>query len=114
LWPRRAIAPGVATAPIIAAPWWCAPTVSATSLDDLRGGRCAVNDLGSNSGMNLLRAEIAPLANGKAFFKSVLVTGSHLAGQRRGCRPGRGRRGGARLRHLGSSPALATPASPRA
>jgi ABC-type phosphate/phosphonate transport system substrate-binding protein len=52
----------------------------ATSLDDLRGGRCAVNDLGSNSGMNLLRAEIAPLANGKAFFKSVLVTGSHLAG----------------------------------
>jgi ABC-type phosphate/phosphonate transport system substrate-binding protein len=29
--------------------------------------------------MNLLRAELAPLAGGKAFFKSVLVTGSHLA-----------------------------------
>ena len=50
-----------------------------SSLDDLRGGRCAVNDLTSNSGMNLLRAEIAPLAKGKTFFKSVLVTGSHLA-----------------------------------
>jgi hypothetical protein len=49
------------------------------SLLDLRGGRCAANDLGSNSGMNLLRAEIAPLAAGKTFFKSVLVTGSHLA-----------------------------------
>ncbi|WP_165916561.1 PhnD/SsuA/transferrin family substrate-binding protein [Caulobacter sp. BK020] len=49
------------------------------SLHDLRSGRCAVNDLASNSGMNLLRAEIAPLAAGKAFFKSVLVTGSHLA-----------------------------------
>jgi ABC-type phosphate/phosphonate transport system substrate-binding protein len=51
----------------------------ANSLHDLRGGRCAVNDLTSNSGMNLLRAEIAPLAGGKTFFKSVLVTGSHLA-----------------------------------
>ena len=51
----------------------------ASSLDDLRGGRCAVNDLASNSGMNLLRAEIAPLAQGRAFFNSVLITGSHLA-----------------------------------
>jgi ABC-type phosphate/phosphonate transport system substrate-binding protein len=50
-----------------------------SSLDDLRARRCAVNDLGSNSGMNLLRAEIAPLAKSKTFFKSVLVTGSHLA-----------------------------------
>ncbi len=49
------------------------------SLDDLRASRCAVNDLTSNSGMNLLRAEIAPLAKGATFFKSVLVTGSHLA-----------------------------------
>lgn len=51
----------------------------ASSLDDLRGGRCAVNDLASNSGMNLLRAEIAPLAQGRAFFNAVIVTGSHLA-----------------------------------
>ncbi len=51
----------------------------ASSLDDLRGGRCAVNDLTSNSGMNLLRAEVAPLAQGRAFFRSVLITGGHLA-----------------------------------
>jgi ABC-type phosphate/phosphonate transport system substrate-binding protein len=50
-----------------------------SSLDDLRASRCAVNDLASNSGMNLLRAEIAPLAGGKPFFKSVILTGSHLA-----------------------------------
>ena len=29
--------------------------------------------------MNLLRAEVASLAHGKAFFKSVVITGSHLA-----------------------------------
>jgi ABC-type phosphate/phosphonate transport system substrate-binding protein len=51
----------------------------ASSLDDLRGGRCAVNDLTSNSGMNLLRAEIAPLAGGRPFFKSVILTGAHVA-----------------------------------
>ncbi|WP_165186494.1 phosphate/phosphite/phosphonate ABC transporter substrate-binding protein [Caulobacter soli] len=52
---------------------------AASSLNDLRAGRCAVNDLDSNSGMNLLRAEVAPLARGKTFFKSVIITGSHLA-----------------------------------
>ena len=31
----------------------------------------------SNSGMNLLRAAIAPLANGAAFFTAVSVTGAH-------------------------------------
>ena len=31
----------------------------------------------SNSGMNLLRAAVAPLANGAAFFGSVSVSGSH-------------------------------------
>lgn len=51
----------------------------ASSLNDLRGARCAVNDLASNSGMNLLRAEVAPLAQRRAFFRSVLITGSHLA-----------------------------------
>lgn len=51
----------------------------ASSLDDLRGSRCAVNDLASNSGMNLLRAEIAPLAGGRPFFKSVILTGAHAA-----------------------------------
>ena len=51
----------------------------ATCLADLNGGRCAINDYASNSGMNLLRHAIAPLAAGRAFFESVQVTGSHAA-----------------------------------
>jgi len=56
----------------------------ATCLADLRGRRLAVNDLASNSGMNLLRAEIAPLATdahlrGRPFFAGVTITGAHLA-----------------------------------
>jgi ABC-type phosphate/phosphonate transport system substrate-binding protein len=49
------------------------------TLRDLRGSVCAVNSFDSNTGMNLLRAAIAPLAGGEAFFHSVVVTGSHLA-----------------------------------
>jgi ABC-type phosphate/phosphonate transport system substrate-binding protein len=52
----------------------------ARGLADLRGRRCAVNDLASNSGMNLLRAAIAPLAaTGGRFFREVLMTGGHVA-----------------------------------
>ena len=52
----------------------------ATRLADLRGRRCAVNDFGSNSGMNLLRAAVAPLADGQpAFFAEIVVTGAHAA-----------------------------------
>ena len=51
----------------------------AGSLSDLRGARCAVNDLFSNSGMNLLRVEIAPLAHGQPFFGAVAISGSHEA-----------------------------------
>jgi ABC-type phosphate/phosphonate transport system substrate-binding protein len=51
----------------------------ATCLADLRGARCALNDRTSNSGMNLLRVEIAPLARGQAFFGAVTITGSHEA-----------------------------------
>jgi ABC-type phosphate/phosphonate transport system substrate-binding protein len=50
---------------------------SAAGLADLRGRRCAVNDRASNSGMNLLRAEIAPLAAGAPFFGGVAMTGAH-------------------------------------
>ena len=50
----------------------------AACLADLRGRRCAMNDAGSNSGMNLLRAAIAPLAEGgPAFFAEIVVTGAH-------------------------------------
>ena len=48
------------------------------ALATLRGVRCAVNEVDSNSGVNLLRASIAPLANGDRFFDSVAVSGSHL------------------------------------
>jgi ABC-type phosphate/phosphonate transport system substrate-binding protein len=51
----------------------------AQGLADLRGRRAAVNDLGSNSGMNLLRAEVAPLAHGAPFFGHVAITGAHAA-----------------------------------
>jgi ABC-type phosphate/phosphonate transport system substrate-binding protein len=51
---------------------------SAETLADLRNRRCAINEPASNSGMNLLRASIAPLANGAKFFGSVLFSGSHL------------------------------------
>jgi ABC-type phosphate/phosphonate transport system substrate-binding protein len=50
---------------------------SAESLAELRGRRCVINEPDSNSGMNLLRAAIAPLAAGRPFFKSVRVSGSH-------------------------------------
>jgi len=49
------------------------------TLDDLRGSVCAINGFDSNTGMNLLRAAIAPLAEGGAFFGSVVLTGSHRA-----------------------------------
>jgi ABC-type phosphate/phosphonate transport system substrate-binding protein len=48
-----------------------------SSLEDFRGRRCVVNELDSNSGMNLLRAAVAPLARGGQFFQSVVVSGSH-------------------------------------
>jgi len=50
---------------------------AATTLADLKGRRCAVNQRDSNSGMNLLRAAIAPLANGAPFFGTVTVSGAH-------------------------------------
>jgi ABC-type phosphate/phosphonate transport system substrate-binding protein len=49
------------------------------SLDAFRGGVAALNGWDSNTGMNLFRATIAPLAAGRAFFGSVVTTGSHRA-----------------------------------
>ena len=48
------------------------------SLASLRNRRCVINESDSNSGMNLLRAALAPLAGGSRFFASVSVSGSHL------------------------------------
>ena len=51
----------------------------ATTLAGLRGRRGTLNGADSNSGMNLLRAAIAPLARGAPFFAQTLTTGSHAA-----------------------------------
>lgn len=49
----------------------------AGSLADLRTRRAAINARDSNTGMNLLRAAVAPLAGGQPFFAAVLETGAH-------------------------------------
>jgi ABC-type phosphate/phosphonate transport system substrate-binding protein len=51
----------------------------ATSLADLRGGRCAINQATSNTGMNLLRVEVSQVSRGKPYFDEVVRTGSHAA-----------------------------------
>jgi ABC-type phosphate/phosphonate transport system substrate-binding protein len=48
-----------------------------TTLAEFRGDRAAVNGFESNTGMNLFRAAVAPLAQGKPFFADVIETGSH-------------------------------------
>jgi ABC-type phosphate/phosphonate transport system substrate-binding protein len=50
----------------------------AATLADLCQRRCVINEADSNSGMNLLRATLAPLAKGRRFFQSVQHSGSHL------------------------------------
>jgi ABC-type phosphate/phosphonate transport system substrate-binding protein len=50
----------------------------AASLAAMRGRRCAINGRDSNTGMNLLRALVAPLAGGRPFFAAVVETGGHL------------------------------------
>jgi ABC-type phosphate/phosphonate transport system substrate-binding protein len=51
----------------------------AAALADLRGSVAAVNEPDSHSGMNSLRALVAPLAGGAPFFGRVLWTGAHRA-----------------------------------
>lgn len=51
----------------------------AKTLAELRGRRAAYNAGDSQSGYNVLRALIAPLAGGDAFFESTVETGSHAA-----------------------------------
>ena len=49
------------------------------SLSDYRNTRAAINDPQSNTGMNLFRATLAPIAETSVFFASVVHTGSHRA-----------------------------------
>jgi ABC-type phosphate/phosphonate transport system substrate-binding protein len=48
-------------------------------LSEFRGGIAALNARDSNTGMNLFRAAMAPIAGGAPFFSSVVVTGAHEA-----------------------------------
>lgn len=48
-------------------------------IEDLRGKTFAVNSLQSNSGMNLPRRLIAPLAEGRPYFREVKITRTHPA-----------------------------------
>lgn len=50
---------------------------AATGVADLRGAIAAINEAASNSGMNLLRHAIAPLAVAGRFLSGSILTGSH-------------------------------------
>ena len=50
---------------------------AASAIADLRGQRCAVNSLDSQSGCNALRQLVAPAAKNGRFFGSVTLTGGH-------------------------------------
>jgi ABC-type phosphate/phosphonate transport system substrate-binding protein len=77
---------------LVATPRYCAPGCEGSTyrsaivvrvedpaqrLADLRHRRCVINEPDSNSGMNFLRAAVAPLAGGEPFFASVSLSGSH-------------------------------------
>ena len=49
------------------------------ALAEFRGATAGLNAHDSNTGMNLFRAAIAPIAGGAPFFRAVVVTGSHDA-----------------------------------
>ncbi|MFD2263871.1 phosphate/phosphite/phosphonate ABC transporter substrate-binding protein [Lacibacterium aquatile] len=70
------------TAPGCVGAWHCSVIVVAAdspvkSLADLRGKTAVINERGSNTGMNLLRASIAPYAEGRPFFGAVIESGGH-------------------------------------
>ncbi len=46
-------------------------------LDDFRGQRVAINEVGSQSGYSALRHAVAPLARNGRFFSEVVVSGGH-------------------------------------
>jgi ABC-type phosphate/phosphonate transport system substrate-binding protein len=52
---------------------------AASAIEDLRGLRCAINGLDSQSGYNALRSLVAGAAREGRFFGSVTTTGGHKA-----------------------------------
>lgn len=53
------------------------------ALSDFKNSRGVINDLHSNSGMNLFRLKLAPLQQDGRFFASVAVSGAHRQSLRR-------------------------------
>jgi len=51
----------------------------AAEMADLRGQRAAINGTASQSGFNVLRSTIAPLAENGRFFSEVIASGMHRA-----------------------------------
>jgi ABC-type phosphate/phosphonate transport system substrate-binding protein len=49
------------------------------ALAQFRGATAGLNSWDSNTGMNLFRAALAPIAGGAPFFRAIVVTGSHEA-----------------------------------
>jgi len=49
------------------------------TLQDFKNKTVAINGYNSNSGMNVLRHDVARIAGGKSFFNEVVVSGGHLA-----------------------------------
>ncbi len=52
---------------------------TASAIGDLRGGRCAINGLDSQSGCNALRSLVAAASKEGRFFGRVALTGGHQA-----------------------------------
>jgi len=55
----------------------CHKDATQSDISEFQQSRVAVNDPLSQSGYSALRAVIAPLANGKAFFSDVIESGGH-------------------------------------
>jgi hypothetical protein len=49
------------------------------AFEDLRGARCAINGLDSQSGCNALRSLVATASKAGRFFRSVAISGGHQA-----------------------------------
>jgi ABC-type phosphate/phosphonate transport system substrate-binding protein len=80
----RLVATPVYEAPGCVGPTMCSVIVvreerAPQSLAACAGLTAAINERGSNSGYNLLRAAVAPYAGGRPFFAEVKETGGHLA-----------------------------------
>ena len=79
----KPVATPVYASPYMQGAWHCSVIVvraddPAATLAELRGRVAAINGRDSNTGMNLFRAAVAPLAAGQPFFAGVVETGGHL------------------------------------